>query len=127
MSPIADMLVQIKNAQAVGHEEVVLPFSKMKESIAIVLQREGFLKNVETKKKKMHTAELPFLHLKLSGTINGVKLISKPSRRMYSGASDLGKVRSGFGVSVVSTSKGIMTGTEARKVGLGGEVIFEVW
>lgn len=127
MSPIANMLVQLKNAQAVGHEEVVLPFSKMKEEIALVLQKHGYLKSVETKKKKMHKAELPFLHLALGKVINGINLISKPSRRMYAGKDELTKVRSGFGIAVITTSKGIMTGDEARKAGVGGEVIFEVW
>lgn len=127
MSPIANMLVQIKNAQAVGLEEVVMPFSKMKHDIAIVLQKEGYVKNVEKKQRKMKKAELPFLSLTLGNHINGVKLVSKPSRRMYAGKKDLGTIKSGYGVSVVTTSKGIMTGRDARKAGVGGEVIFEIW
>ncbi len=127
MSPIANMLVQIKNAQASGHEEVAVPFSRLKHEVALVLQKAGYLKSVEKKQRKLHKAELPFLALGLSGTIEGIKLISKPSRRMYAGKDGLQKVRSGFGTAVISTSKGIMTGNEARKAGMGGEVMFEIW
>ena len=127
MSPLANMLVQIKNAQAVGIEEVAVPFSRLKENIAGVLRQAGYLKSVEKKERKMHKAELPYLALTLGNAISGIKLVSKPSRRMYSGSSELGKVRSGFGLSVVSTSKGIMTGAQARKAGVGGEVLFEIW
>ena len=128
MSPIANMLVQIKNAQARGLEEVEVPFSVMKRSIAGVLQHAGFLTSVETKKKKGKRIEFDYLHITLKpDAINGVKLISKPSRRMYAKADELKKVRSGFGISVVSTPKGIMTGADAQKAGVGGEVIFEIW
>ena len=127
MSPLANMLVQIKNAQAVGLEEVAMPFSKMKYDIAMVLHREGYLKQVEKKQRKMKKAELPFLALTLGNHINGIKLVSKPSRRMYAGKKDLETVKSGYGVSVITTSKGIMTGRDARKAGVGGEVMFEIW
>ena len=128
MSPIANMLVQIKNAQARGLEEVEVPFSVMNRSIAGVLQHAGFLTSVETKKKKGKRREVDYLHITLKpDAINGVKLISKPSRRMYAKADELKKVRSGFGISVVSTPKGIMTGADAQKAGVGGEVIFEIW
>ena len=132
MSPIANMLVQIKNAQAVGHTEVMLPFSKMKYAIATILKDEGFLASVEQKQKKAKKAEIPYLALALKyvddhGAINGIRLISKPSRRMYAGKDELPKVKSGYGISVVSTSKGIMTGAQARKEGIGGELIFEIW
>lgn len=121
------MLVQIKNAQAIGREEVAMPFSKLKHDVATVLQHEGYLKSVEKKQKKMHKAEVPYLHLALTGTIVGIRLVSKPSRRQYAGKDELANVRSGYGVSVVSTSKGIMTGDAARKAGVGGEVLFEIW
>lgn len=126
------MLVQIKNAQAVGLSEVVVPYSNAKHAIVQILQREGYIADVETKKRKMKKAELPFLVLKLKygesgGVINGMRFISKPSRRMYAGKDDIKKVKSGFGISVMSTSKGIMTGADALKQGIGGEVIFEIW
>ena len=121
------MLVQIRNAQAVGHEEVWVPFSRLKHEVAVVLQKAGYVKSLEKKNRKLHKSELPFLVISLNGSINGLKLVSKPSRRLYAGKQDLGKVRSGFGMAVVSTSKGIMSGTDARKAGMGGEVMFEIW
>ncbi len=132
MSPLANMLVQIKNAQAIGRQEVFVPFSQMKLSIASVLQREGYIAQVEKKQKKMKRAEVPILSLMLKyengqGRINGLRLVSKPSRRMYAPKDSLQKVQNGFGISVISTSKGIMTGSEARKTGIGGEVLFEIW
>lgn len=132
MVTIADMLIQLKNAQAVGAAEVVLPFSKLKQAIAVLLQSNGFLAGVEQKQKTMRKAELPFLVLKLKyadgvGAIDGVKLISKSSRRVYAGKNQLFKVRSGQGLAIVSTPRGIMTGAAARQAGVGGEVLFEIW
>jgi small subunit ribosomal protein S8 len=132
MYPIANMLIQIKNAQARGLEEVVLPFSKIKFDIARILKEKGFVEEVEKRKKKLKKAEVNFLAIRLkysegAGAIQDVKLISKPSRRVYAGKSELYQVKSGFGISVISTSKGVMTGEEARKNGIGGEVIFEIW
>ena len=128
MSPIANMLVQIKNAQGRGLAEVALPFSKMKFAIAGILLKEGYLAGVDEQKKKGKKSELPYLHLKLKdNAINGVRLISKPSRRMYAHADELKKVKSGYGISVVSTPQGIMSGKMAHKAGVGGEVLFEIW
>ncbi len=132
MSPIANMLVQLKNAQAVSLGSAVVPFSRMKFEVAKILKERGFIEEVEEKKKKMRKVGAPCLSLKLKyeggvGAINGIKLVSKPSRRVYAGKGDLKPVKTGYGISVVSTSKGIMTGDEARKAGLGGEVLFEIW
>ena len=128
MSPISNMLIQIKNAHAVGKTEVMVPFSKMKFAIATLMQKEGYVGNIEKKKKKAKKAEVPYLAVALKpDAIRGMRFISKPSRRMYSGADGLQKVKSGFGISVVSTSRGIMTGTEAHKAGIGGEILFEIW
>lgn len=132
MSPITDMLIRIKNAQSAGLENVSVPYSKMKSEIAEVLKNKGFIEEVESKKRKARRVEVQFLDLKLKytdgqGAISGVKFISKPSRRRYTGRSELKPVKSGFGVSVVSTSKGIMTGEEAKKAKVGGEVLFEIW
>lgn len=127
MSPIANMLVQIRNAQSVGHEEVVVPFSKLKQDIAEVLMKAGFLKSVDKKNKKSKKSELPYLYLTLGNTISGARLISKPSRRMYTSHDDISKVRNGFGIAVMTTSKGVMTNADARKAGIGGEVMFEIW
>jgi small subunit ribosomal protein S8 len=132
MSPIANMLVQIKNAQARSIEEIILPFSKMKFDIAMILKEKGFIGEVEKRKKKMKKAELNFIAIQLKyvdgvGAISEIKLVSKPSRRMYAAKNDLKPIMNGYGISVVSTSKGLMTGSDARKAGIGGEVIFEVW
>ena len=126
------MLTQIKNAQARGHAETVLPFSKIKFEIAQILKNKNFISEVEKKKKKTKKSEVGLLAIGLkydngTGAINGIKLISKPSRKVYAGKEKLKPVKSGYGISVVSTSKGIMAGDDARKAGVGGEVLFEVW
>jgi small subunit ribosomal protein S8 len=132
MSPIANMLIEIKNAQARNREEIVVPFSKLKFAIAQTLKDKGFVSEVESKKKKGKKGELNFIRIGLkynnnAGAISSIKMISKPSRRIYAGKDELKSIMSGFGISVVSTSRGIMTGDDARKAGLGGEVICEIW
>lgn len=132
MITIANLLAQLKNAQAVGAENVAVPFSNLKLEIAGILKDKGFIAEAEKKMRKAQQAEIPYLQLKLkyvdgAGAINGIKLISKSSRRVYSGKRKLYPVKSGFGIAVVSTSKGLMTGQEARKAGVGGEVLFEIW
>ncbi len=132
MDPIANMLIMIKNAQAVKGEYVVVPFSKVKFKIANILKEAGYLFEVEKKSKKTEKSEHEFLQLALryqdnQGALSGVKIISRPSRRMYIKAKDIKQVRSGYGLAIVSTSKGIMNSREAKKMGLGGEIICEVW
>lgn len=130
--PISDMLIRIKNAQAVRGEQVVMPFSKVKFKIANILKEAGYISEVERKNKKAKKAEHEYLQLTLKyqdnqGALSGVKIISRPSRRMYIKAKDIKSVRSGQGLAIVSTSKGIMNSKEANKAGLGGEIICEVW
>jgi small subunit ribosomal protein S8 len=132
MSPIANMLIEIKNAQSRNREEINVPFSNVKFAIAQVLKNKGLIGEVETKKKKGRKGELNFIRIGLkydngAGVISEIKMVSKPSRRVYAGKDELKPVRNGFGVSVVSTSKGIMAGDDARKARLGGEVICEIW
>lgn len=132
MDPIADMLIRIKNAQAVRGEQVVMPFSKVKLKIANLLKEAGYISEVERKNKKAKKAEHEYLQLTLKyldnqGAISGVKIISRPSRRMYIKADEIKPVRSGYGMAIVSTSKGIMSSREAKKLGLGGEIMCEVW
>ncbi len=132
MSPLANMLTIIKNAQAVGHKSVIVPFSRMKLDVANTLKAQGYIGDVEKRQKKLKKSEVPYIHIMLQykddeGVIHGTSMKSKPSRRLYSGKNDLKPVRSGYGVSVISTSKGIMTGKEAYKAGLGGELLFEIW
>lgn len=132
MYPTADMLTQIMNAQAVNKESVTLPFSKMKFDIANIMKSSGYLSGIERKKKKTKKSEQEILTLTLKydengPAISGVKLISRPSRRMYIKASQIKPVRSGYGIAVISTPKGVMSSKEARKQKLGGEILFEIW
>ncbi|MBI2674730.1 MAG: 30S ribosomal protein S8 [Candidatus Yanofskybacteria bacterium] len=132
MYPIGDMLTMITNAQAVNKESVTLLFSKMKFDIANVLKTSGYLAGVERKKRKAKKSEQEFIFATLKydehgPAINGVKLISRPSRKMYVKANQIKPVRSGHGMSVISTPKGVMSSKEARKQKLGGEILFEVW
>ena len=132
MDPISDMLIRIKNAQAVRGEQVVMPFSKVNFKIANLLKEAGYISEVERKNKKAKKAEHEHLQLTLKyqdnqGALSDVKIISRPSRRMYIKAKDIKSVRSGYGLAIVSTSKGIMSSRKAKKLGLGGEILFEVW
>lgn len=131
--PISDMLIRIQNAQAVGKEQVSVPFSKIKFRIAQILKENGFIIDVEKKKKKLKKSEFDYLLIslkygedKLPG-VDGLKIISRPSRHIYAGVKDIKPVHSGYGIAVISTSKGIMSSKEARKQGLGGEMLFEIW
>src|SRR3990167_2581160 len=110
MDPISDMLIRIKNAQAVKSEQVVMPFSKVKFRIAHILKDAGYVTEVERKNKKAKKAEHEYLQLTLKyqdnqPALSGVKIISRPSRRMYIKAKDIKPVHSGYGLVIVSTSK----------------------
>ncbi len=127
-----DMLIRIKNAQQAKQEHVLIPFSKNKLQIAEILKSAGFLTNVEKKTKKSKKSEKDYILMQLKykngdGGISGIRIISKPSRRMYAGSKDIKPVRSGYGISILSTPKGIMTSEEAKKQNLGGELLFEIW
>jgi small subunit ribosomal protein S8 len=126
--PITDMLNQIKNAQAVAKTEVAVPLSKIKNEIAMILAEEGFVG--EVKKATKGKGKILKITLKYDNevpAIAGFKRVSKPGQRIYEGFSDLRKVRGGYGLSIISTSKGLMTNKEARFKKLGGEVICQVW
>ena len=128
MDPIANMIVQIKNAGSAGRETVVLPYSKVKENIANVLMKEGYVKKVEKKSKKGHPALSIDLFLdNRTPKVKGVKRISKTSKRVYKKSSEIRPVKNGYGLLVLSTPKGIMSGQDARKEKLGGEVLFSIW
>ena len=128
MDTISNMIIQIKNAGNVGHDRVVLPYSKLKASIAEVLKKENFVKGVDTetkKGKKMLSIEL-FTENRVP-KIKGVERISKPSRRIYKKSSEIRAVKNGYGALIISTSRGIMSGSEAKKASLGGEALFSIW
>ena len=133
MDTISDFFIRIKNAYLVKKDRAVVPFSKTKYELAKILEKEGFISAVRKKKKiKKSGSEQLFLDLKLkyddgAASFNDVKLISRPSRRVYLKKDQIKPVRNGYGILIISTSKGIMTGDEARKIGLGGQAIAEVW
>jgi small subunit ribosomal protein S8 len=125
--PIADMLTRIRNASRAKKAEVVAPYSKLKESLAHLLMSEGYVSgvNVVGNTKKLLTVTLRYNQTQ--PVITNLKRISKPGQRMYMSADKLPRTMSGFGITVISTSKGLMTDKQARKDHLGGEVICQVW
>ncbi len=126
---IADMLTRIRNAQTAKHESVSIEYSIMKKSIAQILLDEGYIsafEEVENGKFKNIVITLKYVN-KNQKVITGLKRISKPGRRIYASCEDLPKVLGGLGIVIVSTSKGVMTDREARKLGIGGEVLAYVW
>ncbi len=123
--PISDLLVRLYNASLVRKEEISLPFSSIKLAIAQVLAREGYVGPVESGKKAALTIPLNYRDGKPA--IQGIKRISKPSRRMYMGVRDIRSVKQGYGLLILSTPQGIMTGKEAREKRVGGEALFEIW
>lgn len=129
--PISDMLTRIRNAQAVGHSTVDIPFSKIKFSLAGILAKEGFIKNAEKKGRGIkREIEIELIYEDKKNAIPKIgelKRISKPGKREYIKAKDIRPVLGGRGISIVSTSKGLMAGKEARKKGLGGEILCEIW
>ncbi len=133
---ISDMLTRLRNAYAVGHSEVVMPASNLKFAIANVLKKEGFVGEVESfisEENEAHKNIRIALKYEQVSTavrkpvIESIRQISKQGQRAYIKKNDIHKVRNGFGISIISTSQGVMTGKDARKKGLGGEVICELW
>lgn len=127
--PIADMMTRMKNAIMAEKKEVIVPLSKIKLEIANVLKREGYIYGYKVDKKgfpKKLIIDLKYKNNK-GNVIEGVKRVSKPGRRIYAGVDNIPKVLGGLGISVLSTSKGIMTGKECEKNNLGGEVLLYVW
>ena len=126
---IADMLTRIRNAQIARHETVSVETSIMKKSIAQILLDEGYISSfeeVDNGKNKDIVISLKYVN-KNQKVITGLKRISKPARRIYASCEELPKVLNGLGIVIVSTSKGVMTDREARKLGIGGEVLAYVW
>ncbi len=127
--PIADMLTRIRNANVAYKEEVVMPASKLKERIADILVREGYVRDstVEGDGKDRRIV----LHLKFGPhrerTINGIKRISTPGRRVYAGRDEIPRVMGGLGIAILSTSRGVLTDRQAAKQRVGGEVLAHVW
>lgn len=127
--PIADMLTRIRNASMVNHKQVVVPSSKVKVAIAQILKAEGFIDNFAVTNEQPQANLV--MRLKYTGrgdsVITGLERVSKPGKRVYTGHRDIPWVRAGLGISIVSTPKGLMTGREARKSKMGGEILCNVW
>ena len=127
--PIADMLTRIRNANSVYHDKVEIPGSNIKRAIAEVLKEEGFIKDytfTEDGKQGIITIQMKY-GPKREKVLTGLKRISKPGLRQYAKKAELPRVLGGLGVAIISTSKGIMSDKNARKAGLGGEVVAYIW
>ena len=127
--PIADMLTRVRNASRARHTEVIVPASRTKREIARILKEEGFIADVQEERagpSQMLRIELKYVDGKVP-VVSGLKRISKPGLRVYAQKTDIPRVLGGLGVVIVSTSKGIMTGSQAKQAQLGGEILAYVW
>jgi small subunit ribosomal protein S8 len=127
--PIADMLTRIRNAAHARHRRVDVPASKMKTAIAKILADEGYVQAVRSVEVLPQGKIRIFLKYdeKEGSVIQGIERISKPGRRVYVSSDNLPRVMGGYGISILSTSQGLMTGLNARQKGIGGEVVCQVW
>ena len=127
--PIADMLTRIRNASMARHRELTLPSSRVKREIARILVDEGFVDSFATQQdgvQEMLTVQLKYVEGR-TPVVSGLKRISKPGLRVYARKTEIPRVLGGLGLAILSTSRGIMTGSQARKLNLGGEVLCYVW
>jgi len=133
MDPLADMLTRIRNANERFLGEVRLPSSRLKEEVARVLEEEGYITGFKVEEDEDGVKRTLIIYLKYKGkrgkerVITGLERVSKPSRRIYAGKDELHPVRGGLGIAILSTSQGVMTDREARRRGIGGEVLCQVW
>jgi small subunit ribosomal protein S8 len=129
--PIADMLTRLRNANIAFHDEVLMPSSKLKEALARILQREGYIAGFDVSKDATKPGQQLKIELKYTPdrkrTISGLKRVSKPGLRVYSASSDVPRVLGGMGIAILSTNQGLMTDREARQRRVGGEVLCQVW
>jgi len=126
--PIANMIIMIKNASLAGKETVIFPYSKMKNAILECLKKEGYIKQFSKKVKKDHPVlEVELLYADKQPKISEAERISKQSKRVYFRVKDIHAIRSGSGLLVLSTPKGILSGKDARREQVGGEALFKLW
>jgi small subunit ribosomal protein S8 len=125
--PISDMLTRIRNAHRALLPALELPHSKLKESVAGILKKEGYLADVTVEGKPLKKLKLKLKYQGKKGVIEGLQRVSSPGLRRYVGATEIPRVRGGLGTAIVSTSQGVMSGTQARKNNLGGELLCYVW
>lgn len=129
--PIADMLTRIRNGIQARHDRVELPASKLKVEIARILKAEGFISNFKVVEEEGKPQASLRVYLKYSDdgepVIHGIERVSRPGRRVYRGKEEIPQVLGGLGLAIVSTSRGVLSGTEAARTGVGGEVLCQVW
>lgn len=125
--PISDMLTRIRNASRALLPTTEIPHSKMKESIAHILKKEGYISDVAVEGQVIKKMTLKLKYDGRRGVIEGLKRVSSPGIRRYIGATEIPRVRGGLGVAIVSTSQGVMSGNEARKKNVGGELLCYIW
>jgi small subunit ribosomal protein S8 len=134
IDPIADMLTRLRNAVMAGHTLVAMPSSKLKLEIAKIMKDEGYLEGFELVENEDSSQKVLRMKIKYVGerrarrsVISGIERVSKPGRRVYTKKQDIPWVLSGIGVAILSTPKGVMTGSRARQLGVGGEILCKVW
>lgn len=125
--PISDMLTRIRNANRALLPGVEIPHSKIKESLASILKKEGYINDFAVEGKTAKTIKLKLKYQGKKSIIEGLRRVSSPGLRRYVGSTDIPRVRGGLGVAVLSTSEGVMTGVQARKKNIGGELLCYVW
>jgi len=129
--PIADFLTRVRNGVRAAHSEVELPASKLKVELARILQQEGYVDSYELRQPERGAGEVLVVKLRYSGerrsAISGIERVSKPGKRVYVRSQAIPKVLGGMGTTILSTSRGVMTGHQARQEGVGGELVAKVW
>lgn len=126
--PIADMIIRVKNAFLASKANVSIPHSKLKEALAKILETEGYVESFEVKPTTpQKTIEIKLKYIGKIPAITEVRRLSKPGRRMYATVNDIPRALGGYGVTIVSTSKGVITDKDARKIGVGGELLCQIW
>lgn len=125
--PISDMLTRIRNAQRALLTTVELPHSNVKANIATILKKEGYISDVSVEGKGIKKIKLQLKYQGRKAVIEGLRRVSSPGLRRYVGATEIPRVRGGLGTAIVSTSQGVMSGTQARKNNLGGELLCYIW
>ena len=125
--PISDMLTRIRNAHAALLPTVSIPHSKIKENIANILKKEGYINDVSVDGKAVKTIQIKLKYNGRKPVIEGLRRISTPGLRNYVGSTEIPRVRGGLGISIISTSQGVMSGQDARKKNAGGELLCYVW
>lgn len=126
--PIADMIIRIKNALMAGQNEVVMPHSNLRQAVGNLLLENGYIQSIEVEEKKPQS-EIKIVPKYIGKTpaISGVRRISKPGRRVYATVKEIPRALGGYGITIVSTSKGVVTDNQARKLNVGGEVLCQIW